>query len=154
MNIVPTLVLAAVLAGPAHAQVCSGGHGGGVDATGNQCNTQTNVAAYTTGSGITPKVQAAKMGDVKTAVLATPPAIHSAKMSSPPSTPAAAAVPASPIARAVASPSIPARIAQLETVSPSLCSGGADGGMDATGNQCVDAPAIAEVNLVSQRMKR
>lgn len=154
MNIVPTLFLAAVLAGPAHAQVCSGGHGGGVDATGNQCNTLTNVVAYTTGSEITAQVQAAKMGGVKTAASAAPPAIHSAKMSGPPSTPAAVAMPASPIARVVASPSVPARIAKLETVSPSLCSGGADGGMDATGNQCVDAPAIAEVNLVSRRTKR
>jgi hypothetical protein len=154
MNIVPTLFLAAVLAGPAHAQVCSGGYGGGVDATGNQCNTPNNVAAYTTGSGTTPQLQTAKMGGVNTVVSAAPPSIHSAKMSGPPSTTAVVAVPASHITRAVASPSVPARIAKLETVPASLCSGGADGGMDASGNQCAHAPAIAEINLASPRTKR
>ena len=48
MKFVPTLILTAVLAGPVHAQVCSGGEGGGIDATGNQCNTPDNVAASTT----------------------------------------------------------------------------------------------------------
>ena len=39
-----SLSLAAVLAGPVHAQVCSGGNDGGMDATGNQCNTPNEVA--------------------------------------------------------------------------------------------------------------
>ena len=56
---------AAVLAGPVHAQVCSGGNDGGVDATGNQCNTPNDVAAYTIGSGITSPARAVKMGSVK-----------------------------------------------------------------------------------------
>jgi len=54
--------LVAVLAGPVHAQVCSGGNDGGMDATGNQCNTPNEVA---TGSAITPPTQIAKMGSVR-----------------------------------------------------------------------------------------
>ena len=38
-----SLSLAVVLVGPVHAQSCSGGDGGGIDATGNQCSTPTNV---------------------------------------------------------------------------------------------------------------
>jgi hypothetical protein len=50
MNIVPTLYLAAVLAGPLHAQVCSGGAGGGIDATGNQCGDAATIGLYANGS--------------------------------------------------------------------------------------------------------
>ena len=57
-----SLSLGAVLAGPVHAQVCSGGAGGGMDATGNQCNTPNEVA---TGSAINPPTQIAKMGSVR-----------------------------------------------------------------------------------------
>lgn len=65
-----SLVLAAVLAGPLHAQVCSGGNDGGMDATGNQCNTPNEVAA---GSAITPPTQIAKTGSVRaTALRPTP----------------------------------------------------------------------------------
>ena len=49
-----TLSLAAVLVGPVYAQVCSGGNDGGMDATGNQCNTLNEVAAFAAGSAITP----------------------------------------------------------------------------------------------------
>jgi len=52
MNTVPMFCLVAVFAGPLDAQVCSGGVGGGIDATGNQCaeypvagNTERFVAA-------------------------------------------------------------------------------------------------------------
>jgi hypothetical protein len=39
------LWLAAVIAAPLHAQVCSGGADGGMDATGNQCNAAAAVAS-------------------------------------------------------------------------------------------------------------
>ena len=41
---VPMFYLVAVFAGPLHAQVCSGGAGGGTDAVGNQCSTPNDVA--------------------------------------------------------------------------------------------------------------
>ena len=52
-----SLSLVAVLAGPVHAQMCSGGNGGGMDATGNQCNTLNEVASFATGSAIAPPTQ-------------------------------------------------------------------------------------------------
>src|SRR5512137_2182980 len=52
MNVVPTLYLAALLAGPLHAQVCSGGAGGGLDATGNQCGDAATIELYPKGSEI------------------------------------------------------------------------------------------------------
>jgi len=39
-----SISLAAVLVGPVHAHSCSGGDGGGMDATGNQCNNPDDVA--------------------------------------------------------------------------------------------------------------
>ena len=60
-----SLSLAAVLAGPVHAQMCSGGNDGGMDATGNQCNTPNEVAAFATASAITAPTQVTKMGSVR-----------------------------------------------------------------------------------------
>ncbi len=42
------LIAAFTLASPVYAQECSGGSGGGVDATGNQCSDTATAAAYTT----------------------------------------------------------------------------------------------------------
>jgi hypothetical protein len=59
MNRIQMLSLAAMLAGPVHAQVCSGGHAGGMDATGNQCNTPYEVVlAKTSGQNSAPTVMA------------------------------------------------------------------------------------------------
>jgi hypothetical protein len=152
MNIVPTLFLAAVLAGPAHAQVCSGGSGGGVDATGNQCNSPHDVAAYTTGSGSVPPARATKSGGVHPSTLAVPPSIHPDKLSGPPSTPVVVAKSANRMASAAAPPSAPVKTAKIETGAMSPCSGGAEGGMDATGNQCGEPPAAAAVKLAARRL--
>jgi len=54
------LGLAAVVAfaGPAHSQECSGGSGGGTDATGNQCNDPVAIAASGERPGIAVSVSA------------------------------------------------------------------------------------------------
>ena len=65
--------LVAVLAGPVHAQVCSGGNDGGMDATGNQCNTPNEVA-FKTESAMTPPAQVTKMSSVQASASAAHPA--------------------------------------------------------------------------------
>jgi hypothetical protein len=133
-----SLSLAAVLAGPVHAQVCSGGgNDGGMDATGNQCNTLNEVAAFATGSAIAPPTQMAKMGSVRAAASAAHPAIRFlATTSSQNSAPTAMAVSASRKLQAAVPPSVSAKTAKIATESEAFCSGGAGGGMDVNGNQC------------------
>jgi len=133
-----SLSLAAVLAGPVHAQVCSGGgNDGGMDATGNQCNTLNEVAAFATGSAIAPPTQIAKMGSVRASASAAHPAIFSlSKTSSQNSASTAMAVSASSRLQAAAPPSVSAKTAKIVVGSEAFCSGGAGGGMDVNGNQC------------------
>lgn len=133
-----SLSLAAVLAGPVHAQVCSGGgNDGGMDATGNQCNTPNEVAAFATGSAIAPPTQIAKMGSVRASASAAHPAIFSlSKTSSQNSASTAMAVSASSRLQTAAPPSVSAKTAKIVVGSEAFCSGGAGGGMDVNGNQC------------------
>ena len=128
-----SLSLAAVLAGPVHAQGCSGGNDGGMDATGNQCNTLNEVAAFATGSAITPPTQVTKMGSVPAPASAALSAIRLAKTSSQDSAPTAMAAPASKKLHAAPRPSMSAKTA---AGSEAFCSGGAGAGMDVNGNQC------------------
>jgi hypothetical protein len=150
MKFVPTLILTAVLAGPVHAQVCSGGEGGGIDATGNQCNTPDNVAASTTELGLAPPTQSEKMGGVHASASAALAPTRSAKMSGQPSTPTVVATQASRIVRAAAQPGAPAKTARIQHWSEAPCAGGAYGGMDVNGDECGEAPAAERVNLVAQ----
>jgi len=53
---------------PAHAHDCSGGAGGGIDATGNQCNDVAVVAAYEPSAGApVSSIASHKMATTKTA---------------------------------------------------------------------------------------
>jgi hypothetical protein len=52
------VVAVLALAGPAHGQECSGGSGGGTDATGNQCNGQAAIEAAGDRPGLAPPVSA------------------------------------------------------------------------------------------------
>ena len=97
-----SLSLAAVLVGPVHAQGCSGGNDGGMDATGNQCSTLIEIAAFAAGSAIAPPTQITKMGSVWASASAALPAIRLVKTSSQDSAPTARAVPASGKLRAAA----------------------------------------------------
>ena len=136
-----SLSLAAVLAGPAHAQGCSGGTDGGMDPTGNQCN---EVAAFVIGSGIASPTQITKMGSVRSSASAALPAIHLVKSSGQNSAPAAKAVPASGRLRATSLPSASAKTAKIAAGSEAFCSGGAGGGMDVNGAECGEALAAVE----------
>jgi hypothetical protein len=133
-----SLSLAAVLAGPVHAQVCSGGgNDGGMDATGNQCNMPSEVAAFATGSAIASPTQITKVGSVRASASAAHPVIRFlARTSSQNSAPTAIAVPASRTLQAAAPPSVSAKTAKTAAGSEAFCSGGAGGGMDVNGNQC------------------
>jgi len=145
-----SLSLAAILAGPVHAQVCSGGNNdGGMDATGNQCNTLNEVAAFATGS-IAPPTQITKVGSVRASASAAHPAIRFlVKTSSQNSALTAMAVPANSKLQAAAPPSVSAKTARTSAGSEAFCSGGAGGGMDVNGNQCGEASAAAEISSVS-----
>ena len=148
MNIVPTLYLAAVLAGPLHAQVCSGGAGGGIDATGNQCGDAATIGLYANGSEIASPRPTAKMSGIQQSTAATTDTRPTAKMSAAPATSSVSAQGASRFAKAAPPPSVPVKTSKIETVDASPCAGGPDGGMDATGNQCAENP-VAGMSLAN-----
>ena len=143
-----SLALAAVLAGPVHAQVCSGGNDGGIDATGNECNWPSEVVAFITGPATSPPAPVIQLG--RELASAKQPAIRLTQMSGQRSTPTAKAVPASRKVRAAAPPVMPAKPAKTEIGSESFCSGGASGGMDVNGDECGEALAPAELSLIAQ----
>ena len=60
-SILPCIVVAFVLAGPLHAQTCSGGVDGGMDATGNLCNAPV-AARLTVSAEATKKVVQGREG--------------------------------------------------------------------------------------------
>ena len=146
-----SLALAAVLAGPVHAQMCSGGNDGGIDATGNECNWSSEVAALTAGPATSPPAQVIQLG--RGLASAKHPAIRLTQMSGQRSTPTAKAVPTSKKVRAAAPPDMPAKSAKTEIGSEAFCSGGASGGMDVNGAECGEASA-AELSLVAQHNVR
>jgi hypothetical protein len=137
MNPVRLLLLAAVFAAPLHAQECSGGGGGGVDATGNQCSDAAASRATARASGTVSYVQSAKMSGVehRGAVAAIAPQ-PSAKLAATPARPILVAQGKSRFVKAAMSPYAPLHTSKIEGADASPCSGGADGGADATGNQC------------------
>lgn len=143
-----SLSLAVVLAGPVHAQMCSGGNDGGIDATGNECNWPSEVAALITGPATSPPAQVIELGRVLAS--AKRPAIRLTQVSGQKSTPAVMAVPASKKDPAVAPPGPSAKTAKTETGSEAFCSGGAGGGMDVNGDDCGVASTPAEPSLVAQ----
>lgn len=140
MNMYPMFCLIAVFAGPLHAQTCSGGADGGIDATGNQCSDASTIGAYVNGSEIALTRPTAKMSGIQQSIAAPIFTRVAAKMSSTPAKTTVSAQEASRIAKAAPPPIPPVKTAKIETVDASSCSGGADGGMDATGNQCSEHP--------------
>ena len=156
MNIGRTIFLVVTLttAGSLHAQNCSGGPDGGMDATGNQCSTPADVAANTTVSGVAPFAQAATMGGVQQSVLAAPVVVRSALMPDEALEPAVARALVSRAEGGTVTASAPASISRIEVASASPCSGGPDGGMDATGNQCSEAPDAVEITHLAHSGQR
>ena len=142
-----SLSLAVVLAGPVHAQMCSGGNDGGIDATGNECNWPSEVAALITGPATSPPAQVIELGRVLAS--AKRPAIRLTQVSGQKTTPAAKAVPASKKDRAVAPMGVSAKTAKAEIGSEAFCSGGASGGMDVNGAECGES-LPAELSVIAQ----
>jgi hypothetical protein len=130
-----SLSLAAVLVGPVHAQLCSGGDGGGIDATGNQCSTPNEVVVSAEHPSFWARYE---------------PLIRWAKMSGGSSTPTVVAAPARRMVRAAVPASTPVKTAKVQNGSEAPCSGGAYGGMDVNGNQCGEAPVPEGSNLVAR----
>ncbi len=127
---------------PSYAQTCSGGADGGVDATGNQCSDSSTIGAYTNTSEVALPRPSAKMGGAIKQTIAAPVVTRAeATMSTKPAKTSVSAQGAGRIAQ-TAPPIAPVRTSKIETVDAS-CSGGADGGMDATGNQCAEHPVAA-----------
>lgn len=135
------LIAAITFASPGYAQECSGGSGGGVDATGNQCSHAATIEAYTTAS---PPQVTAKMGGIEQSKVTGATVAPTAKMSAAPAKPTAVAKEASRFPKVAAPPAAPVRTAKIEAGDGSPCSGGASGGMDATGNECGGSPVSGD----------
>jgi hypothetical protein len=124
----------------AEAQDCSGGADGGIDATGNQCSAPASLTNYLAqpanlaGAFATVALSGSTRG-TNAAKRAVGPAVSEPGVSDP--GPSKDRFP--PIAQP---PAEPVRTAKMGNPQETSCSGGSDGGMDATGNQCnyADAP--------------
>ena len=128
-----------------HAPSCSGGPGGGVDSTGNQCSAAGHDVDSTPQSEAVARPAATNAAHVR---------YHATAIGSP----SAGHVVPGPHNTAVSqsthrfagqvkqtraeSPVGPAKTANTEE---GLCSGGSDGGTDATGNQCNPAASVLPV---------
>jgi hypothetical protein len=132
MNISYAFGLAAAIAisQSLHAQSCSGGAGGGMDATGNQCNAPASVAAFAPEPVAVPPVE---LSGADSSRRVRPLAVRLSKSWLPQFRSTALAI---PVSRSTAAVIVPPTTVENGGTFKSTCSGGADGGMDATGNQC------------------
>jgi len=114
---------------------CSGGADGGMDATGNQCNAPGASVVYTIAPALLPHDELTKIEPSSVeSNRARPIAVPVSALALPQFRSASLAVPVSrSIASVIAAPTPPVK---SDDVPRSTCSGGANGGMDATGNQC------------------
>ena len=131
MNIVYALGLATAIASSQslHAQSCSGGADGGMDATGNQCNTHRSVVELATPPAAIPAFESSR---VNSSGRARPIVIRLSKNSLSQFRLATLATPAQRSTAVIARPTT----ALSDGTSNATCSGGSDGGMDPTGSQC------------------
>jgi len=133
--------LAAFLCVAAHAQDCSGGPRGGMDATGSECNAAGNDvdAAPPALARSTPAIAmqtSANVGSARSQPMGT---------TASRATHAPAGRPADRFADAAKPPGEPVRTAKITDTQEVRCSGGPEGGMDATGNACNSADSVGSV---------
>ena len=115
-------VVVALLSTAVHGQICSGGPGGGADATGNDCGLDTETQRVFVSSD--------KMTGAHTPVAPSAAPMRSSKMA-----PVVITLPRLSKLRLVSTALVePAKI--VPRVDAEGCSRGANGGMDATGNDC------------------
>ena len=133
--------LSAFVCVAAQAQECSGGPGGGVDATGNQCSAP--------GQAVDSTLPVTVLARAAPAARATPANQPVARAAVP--VPTAASVGASPDRFTVSArpPAEPVHTAKIESGEEAVCSGGVDGGTDATGNQCNPTAVAGGVVIVA-----
>jgi hypothetical protein len=133
--------LAAFVCMAAHAQNCSGGLGGGMDATGNQCNAAGNDV------DAAPPALARPAPSIATQTRAK---VASARSQSTATTafraiPASGGQPENRFSGTTKPPVEPLRTAKITDTQEVRCSGGTQGGMDATGNECNSADSEGSV---------
>jgi hypothetical protein len=143
-------VLSAFACVAAHAQTCSGGADGGMDATGNQCNARVNDSSF--GLPATLMTRPATASAAPTPVGATPTGIRAKGTQAPRPRGVAAGRPMNRFPDISQPPVRAVHAAKTENMQKTLCSGGMDGGMDATGNQC--NPANSAANVVVARVRQ
>jgi hypothetical protein len=113
-----------------HAQGCSGGIDGGMDATGNQCNAPGSMPTHTTAPVAAPPVE---FSGKDSSIRIRPLAVRLSTHSLPQFRATTLAMAASrPVAAVITQPILP----KTDGTSKATCSGGNEGGTDATGNQC------------------
>lgn len=138
MHLIRTIFFAAavVCAGSIHAQGCSGGADGGMDATGNQCGDASLVGTKAVGdTGATAAIATPGI-DHQRAESASSGAGQQEPMAREPRRLIATNLVAPRLAHVTVASATASRTAKSEGTRDATCSGGADGGMDATGNQC------------------
>jgi len=143
------ILLSAFACVSAQAQDCSGGAGGGTDATGNQCG----VTANDRDSGSTAAVYARPAVAIAatTPSRATPTGSRTAGTNAASLQTASAGAPASRFPVKAKPAAEPTHTAKIGDAREPLCSGGIDGGMDATGNQCNPAESAGAVVVAQAR---
>jgi hypothetical protein len=144
-------VLSAFACVAAHAQTCSGGADGGMDATGNQCNAHGNDSSFAPPEAVMTRQGAAPAAP--TLVRTMPTGGRSTASPAPVPQTAAAGHPMNRFSVMAQPPAGPAHTAKIENMRESPCSGGMDGGMDATGNQCNPVNSAATVVVANVRQR-
>ena len=130
----------------ANAQDCSGGPGGGVDATGNQCSTSGADATAAASLVARPSVAVAAPAHARTA----PTGIRSVGATDAATSFAAARPGADRFPSPTQPSAAPVHTAKVDHEKDPSCSGGVDGGVDATGNQCT--PSATPFAVVAARI--
>jgi hypothetical protein len=138
--------LSAFVCVSAQAQECSGGPGGGVDATGNQCSIPG--AAVDTSSPATELARPAAAISAPMPVHALATGSRMTGASAPATRTASVRQPADRFPAAAKASTEPIHTAKISESHEPSCSGGVDGGIDATGNQCNSVDGATSVALV------
>lgn len=135
-------IAALACSAPVYSQECSCGATGGMDVTGNECNTDV-VASSNVSSVESPQPRAKMVGKERLVAVGRP----ASRMLRPAAATEVRMVAAAPVNRfpEVATPPVERVMAsKIENGRAAECSGGA-GGMDATGNECNDVSVYLAV---------
>lgn len=126
------LLASALLCSAAHAQTCSGGAAGGMDATGNQCAVGDDVdSAPPAATRATVRIDRSAHAVPQQKIVGSASGLTAQRQMAAP----------------VAALPVLVRRATLDNADEGACSGGADGGMDATGNQCAQAADSTSIDV-------